>query len=443
MVSLPKIAVIGSGPAGFYVTQQILKRSKEARVDVYDRLPVPFGLVRYGVAPDHQDVKNCINQFTKTAKNQNVRFIGNVQLGRDISLEQMKDAYHSVVLAYGADSDKTFGIPGESLKNVISARTFVGWYNGLPEDQSLVPDLNCEDVVVLGQGNVAIDVSRVLLKSIDVLKTSDITENALEVLSKSRVKRVHLVGRRGPNHGMFTIKEFREMVNLPNVTTIFRPEQLEGLETAIPSLKRQRVRLMQLIADTGRKNLTTVECDKLFKVLFLRSPLEILGTDHVSGVKFSVNKLEGNDIESQHAVPTGENETIDCGMVLRSIGYRSRQVDTSVPFDTKKCVALQQPGLYCAGWLANGPTGVILTTMAESFLVGEKIAKDIDEKIIDTSQSKPGSEFILKYLHEKGVQTTDFSDWEKIDAVERDRGSKIGKPREKVTSVREMLEIVS
>ncbi|XP_039289338.1 NADPH:adrenodoxin oxidoreductase, mitochondrial-like isoform X2 [Nilaparvata lugens] len=296
MVTLPRIAVVGSGPAGFYVTQQILKRSKEAKVDLYDRLPVPFGLVRYGVAPDHQDVKNCINQFTKTAKNPNVRFIGNVQLGRDVSLKQLKDAYHSVVLAYGADSDKEFGIPGESLRNVISARSFVGWYNGLPEDQGLVPDLSCEDVVVLGQGNVAIDVSRVLLKSVDVLKTSDITENALEILSKSRVKRVHLVGRRGPLQVAFTIKEFREMVKLPNATTLFRPEQLVGLESVIPSLKRQRVRLMQLIADTGRNNLTTVDCDKLFKVIFLRSPLEILGDSCVSGVKLSVNKLEGSDI---------------------------------------------------------------------------------------------------------------------------------------------------
>ncbi|XP_039288128.1 NADPH:adrenodoxin oxidoreductase, mitochondrial isoform X2 [Nilaparvata lugens] len=338
---------------------------------------------------------------------------------------------------------RNFGIPGESLRNVISARSFVGWYNGLPEDQGLVPDLSCEDVVVLGQGNVAIDVSRVLLKSVDVLKTSDITENALEILSKSRVKRVHLVGRRGPLQVAFTIKEFREMVKLPNATTLFRPEQLVGLESVIPSLKRQRVRLMQLIADTGRNNLTTVDCDKLFKVIFLRSPLEILGDSCVSGVKLSVNKLEGSDINSQHAVPTGEYESINCGMVLRSIGYRSRQVDESVPFDTKNCVALQQPGLYCAGWLANGPTGVILTTMAESFLVGEKVANDINEKIIDTSQSKPGSELILQSLHETGVQTTDFSDWEKIDTVEKERGSKVGKPREKVTSVQEMLDIVS
>ena len=201
------VAVVGSGPAGFYLSQQLLKKKDlNLQIDIYEKLPVPFGLVRYGVAPDHPDVKNVESTFTKVAQDDRVRFVGNVSLGQDLKVKELREAYDAVVLAYGAAKDRTLNIPGENAKNVISARNFVGFYNGLPECANLDLSLDCEHAVIVGLGNVAIDCARVLLTPVDELKGTDITEAALEHLSKSRIKRVSLVGRRGPLQVAFTIK---------------------------------------------------------------------------------------------------------------------------------------------------------------------------------------------------------------------------------------------
>ncbi|KAG8296426.1 hypothetical protein J6590_057538 [Homalodisca vitripennis] len=242
--AVPRVCVVGSGPAGFYVTQHLVKNNEQLEVDIYERLPVPFGLVRYGVAPDHPEVKNVINTFTKTAQHPRVKFCGNVSLGEDLTLRDLKDAYHAVVLrchmtkvlnTYGAERDRELGLAGESLVNVVSARRFVGWYNGLPADRDLMPLLDTDTAVVLGQGNVAIDVARILLTHIDVLKKTDITAHALSMLAASRVQRVVLVGRRGPLQVAFTIKELREMTRLHGVTTEFIPGQMDGVQIYIDS----------------------------------------------------------------------------------------------------------------------------------------------------------------------------------------------------------------
>uniref|UniRef100_A0A0K8S6P9 FAD/NAD(P)-binding domain-containing protein n=1 Tax=Lygus hesperus TaxID=30085 RepID=A0A0K8S6P9_LYGHE len=248
-----KICIVGSGPAGFYFAQNVLKKAPDVTIDMLEKLPVPFGLVRYGVAPDHPEVKNVINTFEKVATNKNFKFHGNVTLGRDVKFSELRQAYHAVVLTYGCNEDRELGIPGENLSNVISARKFVGWYNGLPEDKDLEVDLSSETVVVLGQGNVAVDVSRILLSPIDSLKVTDITEYSLQALSLSKVKTVYLVGRRGPLQAAFTIKELREMTKLPGVQTLLQKEHFAGTEELIPNLPRARKRLSELLVATSLK----------------------------------------------------------------------------------------------------------------------------------------------------------------------------------------------
>uniref|UniRef100_A0A1B6CMT6 NADPH:adrenodoxin oxidoreductase, mitochondrial n=1 Tax=Clastoptera arizonana TaxID=38151 RepID=A0A1B6CMT6_9HEMI len=437
----PKVCVIGSGPAGFYFAQHLIRANKNIIVDIYERLPVPFGLVRYGVAPDHPEVKNVINTFTKTAQNPQVNFLGNVKLGKDISLCDLKDAYHAVVLTYGAEQDKSLGIPGEHLENIASARRFVGWYNGLPEDKHLSLNLDCENVAVIGQGNVAVDVARMLLTSVDQLRKTDVTEYALDALSKSRVKKVVLIGRRGPLQVAFTIKEFREMIKLPNVHTQFLQAQMFGLEDFISNMPRPRKRLTELLIAANKKTDPVLVKEKTFHPLFLRTPISFIGEKEVSGIKLATNILEGEILEKQKAVETDTKETLDCGLVLRSIGYKSVQADPDIPFDPTTGCVKKQTGIYGAGWLSTGPVGVILSTMTNAFETANILIQDIATNKIDVSQNRPGSKIILDKLKKQNIPTVDFQGWEKIDKKEIENGKLKGKPREKIVDVSQMLEI--
>ncbi|KAJ9586378.1 hypothetical protein L9F63_019959, partial [Diploptera punctata] len=233
--SAPKVCIVGSGPASFYAAQHLIKKVPSIEVDVYEHLPVPFGLVRFGVAPDHPEVKNVINTFTKTANSPQFRFLGNVTLGKDISLKELRNAYHAVLLAYGADEDKEFGIEGEGLQNILSARRFVGWYNGLPRDVNLPVNLDVEEVAVLGQGNVALDVARIILTPIDVLKEVEqmLVHFVMGISTNSKIRRVRLIGRRGPLQVAFTIKELREMLKLPQCATICNKSDFDLVRPAI------------------------------------------------------------------------------------------------------------------------------------------------------------------------------------------------------------------
>ncbi|CAH0387068.1 unnamed protein product [Bemisia tabaci] len=427
--------IVGSGPAGFYSAQQLLKLIPDVTIDIFEKLPVPFGLVRFGVAPDHPDVKNVINTFTKTASSPQVNFIGNVTLGQDITMSDLKAAYHIIVLTYGADHDREFGIPGESLKNVLSARRFVGWYNGLPDDSELDVNLDTETAVILGQGNVAVDIARILLSPVDILKSTDITSRALDTLSRSKVKTVFLVGRRGPLQVAFTIKEFREMLNLPGVSTLFQSGQLSGVPEAIENLPRPRKRLTQLIFDASLKT-PPASVTKKFCPLFFRSPSNFEGTQSVEKVNFVVNKLEGDK-----AVPSSEVESIECGLALRSIGYKSVSVDPDVPFDDKTSTVKNCENVYAAGWLATGPSGVILSTMSNAFQTAQSIATDLKDMKIDIKSSKPGFPIIKEIISKNNTPVVDWDGWEKIDSAEKERGKALGKCREKILCVKEMLEI--
>lgn len=452
----PRVCIVGGGPAGFYTAQHLIRARQDVEVDIYERLPVPFGLVRFGVAPDHPEVKNVMNTFTQTAKLSRCSFYGNVNVGKDVSVEELQQAYHAIVLSYGAEGNRTMGVPGEDLAGVHSAKDFVGWYNGLPSCRKLSPDLGCETAVILGQGNVALDIARILLSPIDLLKKTDITQPALEALAESRVRRVLIVGRRGPIQIACTIKELREMVKLLDT----RPEMLaadfEGVAEALKDVPRPRKRLTELLVKTALEAPDEKEQERRRKASrswafrFYRSPVEILTSPEgtrAAGIRLAVNRLEGSG-EGARAVLTGEVEDVACGLIISSIGYKSVSIDPSVPFDKRKAVVpnkmgrvQQAAGLYCSGWVKTGPTGVIATTMNNSFDTAQSLMDDMNSGTLDVSAVKPGAQSIRSLLETRGVNPVLFSDWEKIDSVEASRGEAVGKPREKLLTVEEMLQV--
>ncbi|XP_035157613.3 NADPH:adrenodoxin oxidoreductase, mitochondrial isoform X12 [Callithrix jacchus] len=439
----------------------------QAHVDIYEKQPVPFGLVRFGVAPDHPEVKNVINTFTQTAHCGRCAFWGNVEVGRDVTVPELREAYHAVVLSYGAEDHRALEIPGEELPGVCSARAFVGWYNGLPENQELKPDLSCDTAVILGQGNVALDVARILLTPPEHLEKTDITKAALDVLRQSRVKTVWLVGRRGPLQVAFTIKELREMIQLPGTRPILDPVDFLGLQdrlkgtawrqsTMLTEVPRPRKRLTELLLRTAMEKPGPEEAarrasaSRAWGLRFFRSPQQVLPSPDgqgAAGVRLAVTRLEGVG-EATRAVPTGAMEDLPCGLVLSSIGYKSRPIDPSVPFDSKLGVipnvegrVTDVPGLYCSGWVKRGPTGVIATTMTDSFLTGQMLLQDLKAGLLP-SGPRPGSAAIQALLSSRGVQPVSFSDWEKLDAEEVARGQGTGRPREKLVDPQEMLHLL-
>lgn len=444
-----KVCIVGGGPAGFYTAQHLVKGRSDVQVDVYERLPVPFGLVRFGVAPDHPEVKNVINTFTQTAQHERCRFLGNVNVGKDVSVDELKKAYHAVVLSYGAEGNRSMGVPGEHLAGVYSAKDFVGWYNGLPYNKELQPDLSHDTAVILGQGNVALDVARILLAPLDMLKKTDITQAALDVLASSQVRRVLIVGRRGPMQVACTIKELREMVNLPGTQPDMLAEDFTAVNEVLKDLPRPRKRLTELMLKALKEQDSKKESRK-WGFRFLRSPQEVLPSadgSHAAAIRLALNRLEGSG-EGARAVPTGEVEEVACGIVISSIGYKSLPIDPSVPFDPRNAIVpnsmgrvQDSTGLYCSGWVKRGPTGVIATTMNDSFDTGRIVLQDLDSGAIDTSEAKLGLQSIAPLLDKRGVRTVSFSDWEKINCEEVRRGEERGKPREKMLNVQEMLSV--
>nr|KAF6415679.1 ferredoxin reductase [Molossus molossus] len=423
----PQICVVGSGPAGFYTAQHLLKHHTQARVDIYEKQLVPFGLVRFGVAPDHPEVKNVIHTFTQTARSDRCAFHGNVVVGRDVTVPELREAYHAVVLSYGAEDHRAMEIPGEELPGVFSARAFVGWYNGLPENQELAPDLSCDTAVILGQGNVALDVARILLTPPEHLEKTDITEASLGLLRQSRVKTVWIVGRRGPLQVAFTIKMPRPRKRLAELLLQTATEKPGGEDAA-----RQAV------------------AARAWGLRFFRSPQQVLPSAdgrRAAGIRLAVTRLEGVG-ETARAVPTGDTEDLPCGLVLSSIGYKSRPIDPSVPFDPKLGVipnmegrVVDVPGLYCSGWVKRGPTGVIGTTMTDSFFTSQTLLQDLKAGLLP-SGPRPGYAAIKALLSSRGIQPISFSDWEKLDAEEVSRGQGTGKPREKLLDPLEMLRLL-
>lgn len=352
-----RLAVVGSGPAGFYTSHRLLKEHPNTQIDMYDSLPVPHGLVRFGVAPDHPEVKNVMSTFDRVAEDDRFRFLGNVTVGDSstgVSVQELRQHYDAILFSYGASQDRQLGIPNEDVFGVDSARSFVAWYNGLPNFDSIKFPLDSTDTaVVIGQGNVALDVARVLLSPIDELRKTDITEYALEALSKSRIRHVHVVGRRGPlqvnpvlisvdfdirlikiYQASFTSKELREQMNLPGVVFHADHEWIKNeVAEAQPFISKNRPlkRLMSIL----EKGSATKEGDRSWSLKFLRSPVEILAQDNqVDGIRYEINRLEGS-FDQRKAIGTGTFEDQSCGLVLRSIGYKSISMP-GVPFNDRQ-----------------------------------------------------------------------------------------------------------
>ncbi|KAF5956035.1 hypothetical protein HYC85_008891 [Camellia sinensis] len=461
-----RVCVVGSGPAGFYTAEKMLKRHQGAEVDIVDRLPTPYGLVRSGVAPDHPETKIVTNQFSRVAQNERCSFFGNVSLGSSVSLSELRELYHVVVLAYGAESDRVLGIAGEDLAGIHSAREFVWWYNGHPDCKYLAPDLKSTDTaVILGQGNVALDVARILLRPTAELATTDIASHALAALEESSIRKVYLVGRRGPVQAACTTKELREVLGIKDLHINIKEADLVKTPADEEELKNSRIQkrvyeLLSKAAVSGPSHRSSDQRELHF--VFFRKPDGFLGSDdrsgHVVGVRFEKTILkESLGSGKQVAVGTGQFEDLECRLVLKSIGYRSFPVD-GLPFDAHKGIVTnvggrvlinssgdhtQLEGVYVCGWLKRGPTGIIATNLycAEETIMS--ISEDLEKGVLASAPSlpKPGREGLLQLLDWRNVKVIPFSSWEKIDTEERRLGSLKNKPRDKLTTWEELLNV--
>lgn len=454
--SLPlRVAIFGSGPAGFYAAGELLKQKDVAVcVDMFDRLPTPYGLVRGGVAPDHQKIKAVIRQYEKIAGRPGFRFFGNVTFGEDVLLDEVLGHYHQVLFSTGAESDRRLGIPGEDLPGSDPATIFVGWYNGHPDYRDLQYDLSrVERVAVIGNGNVAMDVTRILARSIEELSTTDIADYALETLEKSAVKEIYLLGRRGPAQAAFTNPEIRELTEMQVADLVVRPADLELDEANAEFLAQAEDRVHQGNMDILTAQIPKGEGTKPKKVRarFFVSPVEIYGQDAVTGLKLERNRLLKDDSGTLRARGTGEYEELpDVQMVFRSIGYKGHPLK-GVPFDERAGIIPNTDGrvidpdtqapvarLYVAGWIKRGPSGVVGTNKPDAIETVSLMLEDLHNGgVPDGVQTAP--EAVPALLDRKGVRFVSFADWQYLDRVEVEAGRERGKPREKLTTVAEML----
>lgn len=454
-----KCAIIGSGPAGFYTAYRLLEKLPDSHIDMYESLPVPFGLSRFGVAPDHPEVKNCQEKFEEVAESPRFRFIGNVTVGKDVSLETVKNNYNLMVLSYGSGYDRTLGVEGENLNGVFSAREFVGWYNGLPEFESLNPPLDqAEDISIIGNGNVALDVARILSCDPARLKPTDIAEHAYDALRKSTVKNIRIVGRRGLLQSAFTIKEIRELIREPGVNfSPLDPDYIHPYQTFIPLLARPKKRLFQLLEKIPAEMESKISSGQHFsrnvRLDYLQSPVKFSPNSSnsrlLSSARFEINSLVQDDIDSPATVlPTGEYISYPADLVFKSVGYKAYPLvgfeELGIPFDERRGLIPNQfgrvkDGVYVAGWVKNGPTGVIAETMRESFEVAETVIADYNDGLVNL-ELKPGFEAVSRQIQS---QVVDWSDWKRLDDFEVMRGEQMSKTRSKFTSVKEMLEFLN
>lgn len=424
------VAVIGSGPAGYYTAEALQKAFGETiRIDMIDRMPVPYGLIRFGVAPDHQSIKAVSRRYEKVALSDNVRFVGNVLVGRDVSIDELHDLYDAVVLATGAPNDRPLDIEGSDLPGVIGSAAFVGWYNGHPEFADLAPPLDVETAVVIGNGNVALDVARILSKTPVEFVGSDIVSHAFEALGNSAIETIHLLGRRGPHQIAMTPKELGELGHLedalPKVDLAdFPPADDDSLLE--PGLRKSVTHLRDFAGLVGLKR-------KSILFDFFARPVAISGDGRVERLIVERTRLD----ERKAAIGTGEMYEIDCGLVVSCIGYKTPPIE-GVPYEEDRgrfanSDGVIGPGLYCVGWARRGPSGTIGTNRPDGYEVAEKIAA-----AIEGPGSKEGRAGLDRLLGERGVDLVTFRDWQRIEAAEAAR-ARAGSPREKFVAISDML----
>ena len=453
MPSPVRVAIIGSGPAAFYAAEHLLKRPG-VEVDMIERLPTPYGLVRGGVAPDHPKIKSVIAIYEKIAALPTFRFFGNVEYGRDVTRADLERHFHAALYATGAQTDRALGIPGEELEGSHSATEFVGWYNGHPDFRDRVFDLSAESVAIIGMGNVAVDVARILCLMPDEMRATDMADPAIEALSKSGVKDVYLIGRRGVVQAAFTTNEVRELGELPGADVIVRPEEAEVDAASADELAAGRASLkskVEIVQGFARR--PPAGKPRRLHVRFCLSPLEVIGDarGRVAGLRLARNELVRSESGAVVARPTGEVETLEIGLLFRSVGYRGVPL-AELPFDGKACVIPHQRGRVCAletgtplrghyvtGWIKRGPSGVIGNNKADSVETANMLLADLDEGAL-LDPAEPDRARFASLLEQRQPRLVTFPDWQRLDQLEVERGRPHGRPRVKFTSIEEMLE---
>jgi ferredoxin--NADP+ reductase len=445
-----RVAIVGSGPSGFYAAEHLIKQHPGVEIDLYDRLPTPYGLVRGGVAPDHQKIKLVTKVYDRIATDPGFRFLGNVTIGRDITRDELLARYHAIIYAFGAQTDRTLGIPGEHLAGSHAATEFVGWYNGHPDYRDCRFDLSQENVMVVGMGNVAVDVTRILSRTPEELATTDIAPYALEALRESRVRNVYMLGRRGPVQAAFTNPELKELGEMRGADIVVRSEEI-ALDAASQEV------LGHLGERTHEKNLHTLEAftqkpltgkPRCIHLRFLVSPVELEGGTRVERIKLVRNRLVATSGGDLRAESTGETESLPAGLVFRSVGYFGTGLP-GVAFDSRRGVipnehgrALDATGIvsrgeYVVGWIKRGPSGVIGTNKPDAVETTEALLADFQSGALGTAL--PARDEVGRLLHNRGVRMVNWDDWRRLDAIERERGAALGRPRVKFTRVDEML----
>lgn len=433
------IAIIGSGPAGYYTAEAAQKHWQEnVHVDVFDRLPVPYGLIRTGVAPDHQSIKGVSRRYEKTAISDNVRFVGNITVGQDVSISELRGLYDAVVLATGAPRDRELELPGRQLANVFGSAAFVGWYNGHPDYADLDPDLSGRNAVVVGMGNVALDVARILSKTEDEFAGSDIVAHALEALKASNLHTITIIARRGPHQVAMTPKELGELIHLERASPRVDPADLPDVkEDAIlePGLRKSVTLLRDFAAiPEGERADKQIEIDfDLFA-----NPIQFIGEEG----RVTAVEVERTTVEAGRAIGTGETYTVPADLVVTCIGYRTSPIP-DVPFDERMGRFANDegrilPGLYCVGWARRGPTGTIGTNRPDGFAIVEAIAQDVETGVLGPS-GKPGREGFDALARERGLDIVTFRDWKRIEDAEL-AAAREGAPREKFVDIAAMIE---
>jgi ferredoxin--NADP+ reductase len=446
-----RAAVVGAGPSGFYATDMLLKAGFE--VDLLEVLPTPFGLVRAGVAPDHPKIKSVTRVYEKTATHPGFRFYGSVELGGHVQRQDLLDRYHVVLYAVGTASDNKLGIPGEDRPGSHGALEFVAWYNGHPDYADQEFDLSATRAVVIGNGNVAVDVARMLVLDPDEIAVTDTADHAVGPLASASVHEVIVLGRRGPAQAAFTTPELRELGELTRADIIVDPADLEldpesaaWLETKGEPTNKRNVELMR---DYSRREPTSHE--RRVELRFFRSPVEILGDGPdgpVTGVRVVKNKIENG-----RAVPTGEEEVIACGLVIRSIGYRGAPL-AGIPFDERRGLISNlggrvlnhegghEVGEYVVGWVKRGPSGVIGTNKKDAADTVARVVEDRDAGTLNTP-TDPDPESAERFLAQQCPNLVTWEGWRAIDVHETGLGEPQGRPRVKLVRTGEMIEVAS
>lgn len=448
-----RVAIIGAGPAGFYTAEALLKQENlVCMIDFFNRFPTPFGLVREGVAPDHQTIKSVIRVYDRVASAPNVRYFGNVTFGKDLLHRDLKPYYDQIVYAVGAQADRKMGIAGEDLIGSYPATAFVGWYNGHPDYSSMQFDLSHERVVVVGNGNVAMDVTRILVSPIERLEKTDIADYALEALSKSKVREVVMLGRRGPAQAAFTNPELREFGELDGVDVIVDPRDLvlDPASEAMLKADSKAAKNVEMLREYAAR--TPKEGNRRIVMRFLISPDKVLGLQgRMTGVRIERNRLEERN-GTIRARGLGIFDIIPAGLLLRSVGYRTVPLP-DVPFNAENHTILNEGGRvlcypgapvigeYVVGWAKRGPSGVIGTNKPDAAATVAAMMEDLPS-IHPIPDENRDPTLIEKLIKEKNLTSVTYDDWKVLDLFELTRGNEKGRPRIKVTSVPEMLEVI-